>query len=106
MNTITTYEVGTTERGVLEYFASIFNAEMEKAGDNRYMTVRDIYFDYSQDWWYTSPIVNDGDRSWQALNPRDYEALVKSDSFSVVFALALDFARAILEGKISVHLTF
>lgn len=103
MSLIRVYEKGSIERGILEYFASVFNAEMEVYGDiNYHMSVEDIYFDISQDWKYTGLLTND----WQALTPRDYENIITSDSFSEVWTLAIDYARAILDGKKCVHLTY
>ena len=43
-------------------------------------TVEDIYFDVGLNWWYTAIIANRPDgRSWQALCPRDWIDVIKSD---------------------------
>ena len=103
-NLIKVYENGSIEKGILKYFASVFNAEMQNT--EYLMTVENIYIDYDQDWAYTALITNKGIDSWQSLCPRDYENIISNDSFSDVYKLAIDYAKAISEGKISVHLTF
>lgn len=104
MSVIDVYENGSVEKGILDYFASVFNAEMQHT--EYYMTVKNIYFDYGQNWVYTTPITNKGTDSWQSFCPRDYKNIINNDSFSDVRRLAINYANAILEGKISVHLTF
>lgn len=106
MSAIEVHENGSIEKGILEYFAMIFNNEMEKTNSKYHMAVKDIYFDYGLNWLYTTLVVDDGTSSWQALNPRDYENIVTCDSFATVWSWAIDYVEAILNGKLSVHLTF
>lgn len=50
-------------------------------------TVEDIYFDLGQNWMYSAIVAHSTDgRSWQALNPRDYERVILSDDIPATCA--------------------
>lgn len=56
-------------------------ALMNFADEEKTYVVRDVYFDYGQDWFWTTIIARKYDNksivsSWQALNPREQEEIV------------------------------
>lgn len=107
MELIRVYEDGSIEAGVLDYFAKVFNTEMEEKANGQYhMFMKDVYFDFSQDWKYTTLIVSNGFNHWQAFCPRDYKNIIASDSFSKVREWAIDYVKALLNGNKDINLTF
>jgi len=80
------FVLGTTERSWLQTMADLLN----KAQREIEYTVEECYFDFGQNWMYTTIIAKrniDGQR-WQALNPREQEMVVGGDfaEFAEVFA--------------------
>lgn len=78
MEIIRTYEKGSEEYGRLEKAAEILTIISPK---RRRYTVGDCYFDYGQNWMWTTILYEDD--MWgtaQALNPRDYERILTSDN--------------------------
>lgn len=92
---IKVYGVGTMEYQKLRFFANMVNSECWKQKKCFYVDIKDIYFDYGADWKYTALVTEDLDRDieWQSLCPRDYENLLKSDSFNEIMNMALDYAN-------------
>lgn len=78
MSAIKVFEKGSDERRALEAAAALFTAF-----DGRPHVVDETYFDYGQDWKWTTilyesgPVVGFG---WvQALTPRDQEDIIAAD---------------------------
>ena len=79
MNTIRAYEPGTNEHKRLEMAAAIMNI---KSPRGYHYHVGDCYFDYGQDWMWTT-ILCDGSGGfggYQALCPRDHEAIIMGNN--------------------------
>ena len=62
----------------LQLAASLMNAFY---GDDNTFTVGETYFDYGQDWKWTTIFANHGtNKSFQALNPRDHGLIVNASN--------------------------
>ena len=76
---IRTYSPDTDEYKKLMTAATILTAVSPKGIT---YTVEETYFDYGQDWMWTTIIANDPSStfgSYQALCPRDYENILLTD---------------------------
>lgn len=90
----------------LNTFISVCNGIFEliarQNGDSvKYRIILEkIYFDYNQDWLYTCPVTYNCDTgsSWQSLCPRDYELILKSDSFEQIDNYATSYVDHLLNG--------
>ena len=71
---IKTFGIGSKERGLLEEVAKELT---EKSPSGCVYRVEETYFDFGQDWWWTTVIAHrkNGD-SWQALSPRVQEEVL------------------------------
>lgn len=80
---ITTYDKGTKEYTALEAAAKLL--EVASPNGTRY-TVEDTYFDYGQDWRWTTVIAyrKDG-TSWQALYPAEHELITDIGTVESIF---------------------
>ena len=76
-NAIKIFEKGTPERERLEQGAKMLTIA---SPNGTVYTVEDIYFDFGQNWMWTTIIANTskGD-SYQALSPREQEDLLFSE---------------------------
>lgn len=56
-----------------------------KSPNRVYYTIEDVYFDYGQDWMWTTIVAHrpDGD-SWQALTPAQWEKLMMAENVGEV----------------------
>lgn len=102
MNRIKVYTSTDTEYYKLEMFVNLVNAACVESPYCLYLD--DIYFDYGQNWWYTSPITREIDDKgntweWQTLCPRDYNILVSFDSYNAVAFAASMYADYLMRGK-------
>ena len=72
-----------------QQFAFMYQLETLKAYDFN-LGIKDMYFDYGQDWWYTGLITVDEEKeqSWQSLCPRDHELVTNCDSVAQLKAMA------------------
>ena len=43
-------------------------------------SVKDVYFDYGQDWRWTTIIADTGSHTYQAINPRDWERIISAET--------------------------
>lgn len=75
METIKRYGKNTIEYAKLNFAASAFSY-LAKVMDLKIQLfeVTDVYFDYGQDWWWTTIHTIDG--GFQVLNPREHEAIL------------------------------
>lgn len=64
---------GTDERKQLEKVASLLTQRSPR-GYSYY--VDEVYFDYGQDWMWTTILCDDGDWGYQALCPREQEEIL------------------------------
>ena len=69
---ITTYEPGSPEYIALEAAAKLL--EVASPNGTKYK-VGDCFFDYGQNWMWTTILAEGKNGSWQALNPRDHELI-------------------------------
>ena len=79
MDIIRTYSPDTDAYKRLTTAATVLTAVSPKGIT---YTVEDTYFDYGQDWMWTTLIANDPASvfgSYQALCPRDYELILTTD---------------------------
>jgi hypothetical protein len=75
-----TIERNTQEYKMLEAVAKLL--ETFSAKGFKY-TVEDVYFDFGQDWMWTTIIAHNPEEfgvlhSWQAINPRQWEGIITS----------------------------
>lgn len=107
MSLIRVHKLGSAEYGKLKFFAEVANRQFLEMRRGFYIDIKDIYFDYGQNWMYTALITErfSDDSTWQSLCPRDYENVVASDSFSEIEAWAIYYATEVANGKISVDLS-
>lgn len=75
MELIKVYGPSTKERERLEKAAEILTLVSPK---RRKYFVGECYFDYGQNWMWTTILYNSNWGSVQALNPRDYEKILTS----------------------------
>ena len=82
MNAIKVFNYGTREYNALKFAA----AAMTLASSEVRYEVEDTYFDYGQGWKWTTVIAHKNrpegycTDSWQALNPREQEAIVFAEN--------------------------
>lgn len=75
MSAIKVFEKGSDERRALEAAAALFTAY-----DGRPHVVDETYFDYGQDWKWTTILYEGGSFGRvQALTPRDQEDIIAAD---------------------------
>lgn len=75
MSAIKVFEKGSDERRALEAAAALFTAY-----DGRPHVVDETYFDYGQDWKWTTILYEGGNFGRvQALTPRDQEDIIAAD---------------------------
>lgn len=75
-----------SERGydVLRLVASILTF---MSPNKVYYKVRDVYFDYGQNWMWTTIIAERPDRTeWQALNPAEWKKLMLAETVDDIVA--------------------
>lgn len=108
MSLIRVYDEKEIEYRKLQFFCDVCNNELINWGAHKYVFIRECYFDLGQDWKYTALITEDFAKysTWQSVCPRDYEAIVSSDSFSEIEAWAYDYAEALMREEVGVHLSF
>lgn len=83
---IKTYVPDTAEYKALANAAAILTATSKKGVT---YTVGDCYFDFGQDWIWTTILANNPNSEWgsyQALCPRDYEKILRSDDLLTTIA--------------------
>lgn len=95
----------------LQLFAEACTQWMGENKNFRFdVTIENIYFDFGQDWMWTTIVVTDEEddseitRSWQALSPRDWELIVTCDSISKLTEMAWYFMDNIANDNICVRL--
>lgn len=73
-----------------------------------WVELKDIYFDYGQNWMYTAFITTDladeYDHSWQSFCPRDWELIVNTDSVEKLVAMAEYYMEELYKDEISISL--
>lgn len=72
-----TYSKDSKEYKALQKFCDELNSKSTKT---KYY-LKDIYFDYGQNWMYTAIIADSSDENsvsgtWQAVTPREYEKII------------------------------
>lgn len=82
---IEVYSKGSDMDKKLNRVASFLTA-MSPKGYRYY--VDDIYFDYGQNWMYTTVIADDGDGGYQALNPRQQGKVFFANSIDELYEIA------------------
>ena len=94
-NKIKTYTMGTVERTRLEVFCLFVN---KMVNDFR-LTTQDVYFDYGQNWMYTSIIYKSASSEYQAFCPRDWELILETDSILKLYEMATYYAEMQVKGE-------
>lgn len=86
---ITTHKPNTEEHNKLEFVCDKLNILATFNRENRFYTVTDVYFDFGQDWMWTTivcdytTVLEDGrkyDGSYQILCPNDYSKILEAES--------------------------
>ena len=82
METIKRYGKNTIEYAKLNLAASIFSY-LAKEMDLKIQLfeVTEVYFDYGQDWWWTTIHTIDG--KFQVLNPREHKEILLADEANI-----------------------
>jgi len=66
-----------------------------------WVELKDIYFDYGQNWMYTAFITTDfadeHENSWQSFCPRDWELIVNTDSVEKLTAMAEYYMQSLYD---------
>lgn len=83
----TTYEKGSEEYARLEIVANYLSKHT-----NLKCWVQDTYFDFGQDWMWTTIIANDGKYQYQLLSPAEQELILCDDLQAMV-----DMAKYLVE---------
>lgn len=98
-NLIKCYNEDSVEFLKLKIFRDVANKILLQ--NNYGMHIKDIYFDYGQDWWYTALITKNlsTESSWQSFCPRDYELIVSCDSISKLMQMATYYSENIIKGN-------
>lgn len=108
MGKIRTYRATEIEAIRLNAFADVCNRLFAENDMDMTIVVKDIYFDYGQDWMYTAPITVDNREtsySWQTLCPRDYEIIIGCDSISDMCRYADYYVNEMVDGNVCVNLS-
>ena len=84
---IKTFDKGSKEHNALQAFADRVNAK----GSPVQLQVEDCYFDFGQNWMWTTLIAHDTTKdpsnilsSWQALSPKDQEYVIEQNEEQLV----------------------
>lgn len=111
MGKIKTYTTNDLELHKIELFARLVNSALSEVNDDRYyMEVKDIYFDFGQDWMYTGFVTYDEKEqngtlaSWQSFCPRDYELILDTDSIEKLSYMAVYYAIELHNGSKDINL--
>ena len=66
-----------------------------------FVEIRDMYFDYGQDWMYTGFLTTnlEDSNSWQSFCPRDWELIVNTDSVEKLTAMAEYYMQSLYDGE-------
>ena len=110
MGTIRTYKATEIEAIRLNLFANICNELFVEKGMYMVIEVADIYFDYGQNWMYTSPVTYDYREghlktSWQTFCPRDYEIIIACDSVADMQRYADYYVEAMIDDNVCVDIS-
>ena len=107
MASIRVYKTTEIEFIRLRTFATACNATYAAHDMNERIQVEDVYFDYGQNWKYTTLITHNYDESdsWQSLCPRDYETILECDHIATLLRYADYYVEARRNGEICVDLT-
>lgn len=102
MGKIKTYTTNDLELHKIELFARLVNSALSEVNDDRYcMEVKDMYFDFGQNWMYTGFVTCDEKNftSWQSFCPRDYELILDTDSIEKLSNMAVYYAIELHKGS-------
>ena len=111
MGKIRTYKATEIEAIRLNTFADMCNALFAEKDMDMKIEVKDIYFDFGQDWWYTALVTIDKREtsfmkdSWQTFCPRDYEIVIGCDSLLDMQRYAEYYVDAMVDDNICVNLS-
>jgi len=80
MGNIRLYTSTETGHKALEYAAALMNDEARAVGCAPLYSVGNTYFDYGQDWRWTTILYAEGtSHSFQALYPAEHERIINGD---------------------------
>ena len=65
------------------------------------VTIKNMYFDFGQDWKYTGLLTQDTeeDNEWQSLNPKEWKDVVNCDSISEIVDMAWTYMDKLVQSK-------
>ena len=68
-----------------------------------WVELKDIYFDFGQNWMYTAFITTDladeHENSWQSFCPRDWELIVNTDSVEKLTKMAEYYMQSLYDSE-------
>lgn len=101
MSAIRIYNTRETEYQTLKLFADMVNAVAFEEKVGIYMEVHDTYFDYGQNWKYTTLLTEDfiEESRWQSFCPRDYELILNTDSIAKLKIMAIYYVEKYKEER-------
>lgn len=88
--------ISTFEKGSMEYdklrIASVMLTD--RSPNNNTYLVNDTYFDFGQDWMWTTIICyNHRTSSYQALTPREQEEIIMADTYDEMLGVIEKYFR-------------
>lgn len=97
MGTIREYTATETGYKALGYVAALMNDRAESLGYKPLYTVGNCYFDYGQDWMWTTILYGAGTSgSFQALYPSEHECIIYGNFKSADIRDIVDRQKEIL----------
>lgn len=83
MNHITMFGERERAYSALQFAASYLNMRAADLGKSYWYTVEDCYFDFGQNWMWTTIIAHDPSMgtSWQAIYPNMQERILEATSY-------------------------
>lgn len=90
VNNPTKLERDSEEYNSLNKACEILKELSKKQNKDYNFIIKDMYFDYGQNWIYTGIITMSKDSSWQTLNPRQWKEIVNTDNNNSITEICLE----------------
>lgn len=88
-STIRKFSADSEEFKALSAFADELNKRSIESGSSVRYRVDDCYFDFGQNWWWTTVLATNGENgsitgTWQCLSPAQHEKIIQGNSDEVL----------------------
>ena len=88
-STIRKFSTDSEEFKALSAFADELNKRSIESGSSVRYRVDDCYFDFGQNWWWTTVLATNGENgsitgTWQCLSPAQHEKIIQGNSDEVL----------------------